>query len=218
MRVVGRASVGQSVKWSYWLFNTYNYKIMDDFKTVFLFTDYASAYNIGHMSGRSLGLYLSLFSFLAILFVVFKAFLFPDMTFDKSQSNLIVGRESTLLIYCVLIIFGLVWSALSEPDSDYNDLYLSLVDIYNTQQYEIAEGVVHVLHIQEYLGHDQADIVRIDDVEFEVNFYYRSFGYTTSISHGGALAEGTYARVFYTLVKYSEDSSENLILRIDVKR
>lgn len=107
-----------------------------------------------------------------------------------------------------LILWGVVWSATSLLFcvKDTYD-YFNLSHIYEQQQYQVAEGTVHVLHTQPADGHDQGDIITINDVQFEVDYYFSTFGYTTTISHGGVLQEGTYARLYYW---------DGTILRVDV--
>jgi hypothetical protein len=61
----------------------------------------------------------------------------------------------------------------------------------------IAEGVVRVLRQQPAGGHAAGDRVRLGDREFEVNYYRSTLAYNQTIAHGGALTDGTRARVHY---------------------
>jgi hypothetical protein len=94
--------------------------------------------------------------------------------------------------------------------------YARLQEIYATKQYSIAEGIVHVLHVQPGGGHDRGDIIQINGTELEVDAFLVTFGYSKSITHGGVLTDGAYARVYYT-----DDGKGNpwsrTILRVDVK-
>jgi hypothetical protein len=92
--------------------------------------------------------------------------------------------------------WGVVWLGFHLP------LYLaekastdSLLDVYRNKRFEIVEGIVKVRHEQPASGHDKGDIIAIGDKEFEINFFMTSPSYTATISHGGALREGVYARL-----------------------
>lgn len=95
--------------------------------------------------------------------------------------------------------FGLLYSC---------QQYLNFSTIYNNKQYNLAEGTVSVLHTQPATGHDAGDIVRIDGVEFEINYFHLTLGYNKTIAHGGLLQEGVYARVYY---------HNGAILRVDLR-
>jgi hypothetical protein len=84
-----------------------------------------------------------------------------------------------------------------------------LQNVYNSKQYRITEGIVHVLHTESAGGHDKGDMIAVGNVKFEVSYYVSTCAYKQSIAHGGALTEGTDARIYYT--------DYRTILRIDVK-
>jgi len=84
-----------------------------------------------------------------------------------------------------------------------------LVSLYEGGEYAVAEGVVHVLHAQKFHGHDGPDIVTVGDERFEIDAFRGWPGYRRTISHGGPLREGVYARVYH---------HEGTILRVDVRR
>lgn len=83
-----------------------------------------------------------------------------------------------------------------------------LVTVYQSGKYQVTEGIVHVLHTQPSSGHTKGDIIRINGQEFEVNFFVHTPAYSRTISHGGVLRQGTYARVYHQKGK---------ILRIDIR-
>jgi hypothetical protein len=118
-----------------------------------------------------------------------------------------------------VVAWAVIWLGIFMPDNrNTNNAYSELQEKYNSGEYQIAEGVVHVLHTQPEDGHDDGDIITIGDVTFEVNAYLFTLGYNTTISHGGVLTEGTYARVFYEYNEiYTSKSYPCMILRIDVK-
>jgi hypothetical protein len=84
-----------------------------------------------------------------------------------------------------------------------------LQSIYDAHQFRITEGIVQVLHTEAAGGHDKGDIITVGNVEFDVSYYVSTCAYKQSIAHGGALTEGTDARIYYT--------DYRTILRIDVK-
>ena len=61
-------------------------------------------------------------------------------------------------------------------------------------QCQITEGIVHVFSVQPFTGHAPGDKITVGNQPFDVN-YFRSGGYTTTISHGGVLREGVFTRL-----------------------
>jgi hypothetical protein len=84
-----------------------------------------------------------------------------------------------------------------------------LVGAYRHGQYEIVEGEVQVLHQQPATGHTSGDRIAVIGKQFEVNYFYATPAYRKTIAHGGVLAAGVYARIYYY---------EGEILRLDVRR
>jgi hypothetical protein len=120
------------------------------------------------------------------------------------------GWETFLLPGVFVTLWGIVWFGLSLVNYlSYSERYNLLVNVYESQHYEVAEGTVHVLSVQPEGGHAPGDNIRIGDVKFEVDYYSGDFGYGTSIAHHGILTEGTYAKVYYY---------DGRILRIDLKQ
>jgi hypothetical protein len=91
----------------------------------------------------------------------------------------------------------------------YDSKYLHLLNIYETKQYEIAEGFVDISHTTHRVP---SDIIMIDDIKLEVDSYSYSFGY-----RNGILYDGAYARIFY-INSLSNSSSSYTILRVDIKK
>lgn len=135
-------------------------------------------------------------------------------------------KDFKKLLYSVgtAMIFVVAWLGATNWHNSVNQEYLysknkytRLQNVYDSQQYKITEGIVHVLHTQPAGGHDIGDIIRVGDVEFEINAFAIAFGYTRTLAHGGALTEGTYVRIYYDY----DDSAEYdkiTILRVDVKK
>ena len=64
-------------------------------------------------------------------------------------------------------------------------------------QYEVVEGPVQVLHEQPATGHTKGDIITVNGKQFEVNYFYLTPAYRNTVAHGGVLASGVYARIYY---------------------
>lgn len=115
-----------------------------------------------------------------------------------------------LYIPLFLLVSGLFLSLIGGSDLiNYNKIANDLVSAYRNNQYKVVEGTVHVLYEQPKSGHTKGDIISIDGKEFEINYFIRTRAYHKTISHGGALNEGVYARVYH----YKEK-----ILQVDVLR
>jgi len=82
-----------------------------------------------------------------------------------------------------------------------------LVKAYRYGQYEVVEGPVQVLHEQPATGHTKGDIITVNGKQFEVNYFYLTPAYRNTVAHGGVLASGVYARIYY---------HNGEILRVDV--
>lgn len=72
-----------------------------------------------------------------------------------------------------------------------------LLDVYRNGKCQIAEGLVHVAYVQPATGHAGGDKIIVDDQKFEVNYFLETPGYKQTISHGGVLREGVFARLHY---------------------
>ena len=97
------------------------------------------------------------------------------------------------------LIIGVVWTTfhwnIMSAEKAENTRLASLL---SSQQHQTAEGVVKVLHQQPAQGHSQGDLIEINSKQFEINYYVIAPGYRQTIAHGGALSEGTFARVHYS--------------------
>jgi hypothetical protein len=84
-----------------------------------------------------------------------------------------------------------------------------LQSMYDSRQYKIAEGNVHVSYQSSGGGHgENGDIIKVGPLGLEVDPYESTCAYKKIIAFGGVLTEGTYARVYIYAAT---------ILRIDVK-
>lgn len=99
---------------------------------------------------------------------------------------------------------------LNATDAQHVSNCARLQNIYDSQQYRITEGIVHVSHVQPASGHAKGDIFTVGNVGFEVSHFASYCAYGKTIAYGGPLTEGTYARIYYT--------DYRTILRIDVKK
>ena len=82
-----------------------------------------------------------------------------------------------------------------------------LLDIYHNGKSQVVEGIVHVSHAQPAHGHSSGDKITVGDQTFEVNYFRVTPGYRRTISHGGALREGVFARLHYY---------EGIILKVEI--
>jgi hypothetical protein len=85
----------------------------------------------------------------------------------------------------------------------------SALHVYWGQTYNVSEGMVTVLHEQAREGHDEGDIIRVGNDQFEINYFRYTPGYKRTIARGGVLRQGVYARVFHY---------KGTVLRIDICR
>lgn len=174
---------------------------MGEFTTVYLFT------NIGKIQN------LIIFGGITLYFVVFGYLWVKVFKYLRNRpKNKPISDSAIRQIFQIVAAMAIVPIAASMPFRtfyyiSFHDEYSKLLAKYEAQQYQIAEGVVHVLHTQNPLGHDQGDIIMIDNVEFEINAYVGGWNYDKTISHGGALTEGTYARVYYMALSILSFSS-----------
>lgn len=183
---------------------------MDDFVTVFLFTESTNIIALKIENGKSLGFFLLIIGLAGILFLVFDSFILQRKRSDNNLSSFISVEKRLISSFGFLIIFGVIWVILI-PDSYtlYDSKYLHLLKIYETKQYEISEGVVQILHPELRVI---KDIIRINGIDLEVDSYSDLFGYKS-----GVLTDGVYARVFY-IKSLENDLSRYTILRVDIRK
>jgi hypothetical protein len=94
--------------------------------------------------------------------------------------------------------WGILWLTLHIPllrigFVDMNDL----LKAYHNGKSQVVEGVVHVSHLQPASGHSSGDKITVGGLTFEVNYFHVTPGYKQTISHGGVLREGVFARLHY---------------------
>jgi hypothetical protein len=173
---------------------------MDDFTTVFIFTDSADG------AFRSI---IQSSVCVTIIVIIIGGFIFGSAIKNQKKDTQIPNGISVVILVVFLMYF--IANALAGQLGDYtrtNLQYRHLLDVYNNQQYRVAEGIVEVLHTQPWSGHDKGDIIRIGQATLEVNYYVATVGYKKTIANGGVLKNGVYARVYYT---------DGTILRVDIK-
>lgn len=106
--------------------------------------------------------------------------------------------------------FGLVLFLMSAPvvliDKYDRD---ALIEAYKSENYQIAEGIVEVLHEQPSGGHDKGDIIVVNDVRFEIDYFTSTRAYNKTIAYEGVLKDGVYAKIYY---------NGNKILRVDIQQ
>jgi hypothetical protein len=193
---------------------------MNNLTTVFLFTH--------------IGIFQSFIIFGAIiLYFVLFGFLWANLLVNLKQKPYLNGRiflrsySFSKTSYIGILVYAMVFLPIfmfffstgfgTSYFIVFRDEYSKLQERYDSQQYFIAEGVVHVLHTQNRLGHDQGDIIRVGNTEFEIDAWGGGWNYSKTISHGGALTEGTYAKIFYVENPIG-NSLKYLILRIDIRK
>ena len=147
-----------------------------------------------------------------IIVLLVGVFLFSKWkTLQRSQIGfmLITPLQSIILLFVggLMLLFGVVMSYLHIKQAS------ELLEVYNTEQYKIAEGYVNVLHKQPAYGHDDGDMVEIDGTKFVIDNFTPTSSYDMTITNGGVLKEGVYARVYYHRYDY-----DNKIIRIDIRR
>ena len=125
------------------------------------------------------------------------------------------------MLSVILIYSGIGWVKLGyEEMQRYRNNYSRLQKMYASQDYEVVEGTVHVIKVGGRYPNGPVDIIQIGNVRFSMGCGSSRFDYSQSISCGGALIEGVYARVFYyeDVAYYSIPIQYPDILRVDIKK
>jgi hypothetical protein len=163
---------------------------MEDFSTVFLFSDHVASVYIPLLLRLFLGVIILLGSMLTFVVVRKK-------------------RKIRFSIFVPPIIWGVLWLGFQIPILlKTHHTYQALVSVYEKDRYEIVEGEVQVLHEQPESGHDNGDLIEINGKTFEIDYFVATVGYKDTIAHGGLLREGVNARIYYY---------EDTILKVDIK-
>ena len=173
---------------------------MDNFKTVYIFTQDANSLMAKNQFDVFLGIIIFAIGIGLIVSVI------------RKQSVAMFGKYADRVLPAGMfaILWAVIWSGWSLFTlNDYNQRYDMFVEVYDTQQYKTSEGTIKVISVQPDGGHTPGDMIQIGGVELEVNGYSGDFGYSKSIVHQGILTEGKYVKVFYY---------DGRILRIDVKQ
>jgi len=85
-------------------------------------------------------------------------------------------------------VFALIWSLSWLYLHNFPHVFghiNRLMKAYREKQYEIVEGQVQLLHQQLATGHSKGDIIRVNEKEFEVNYFYATPAYHNTIAHKG---------------------------------
>jgi len=84
-----------------------------------------------------------------------------------------------------------------------------LLTRYDSRDWTVIEGTVHVLREQPHGGHSPGDLIEIAGRQLEID-YFRSnmLAYKRTIAHGGHLTEGVQARLHLI---------DGLIVRVDIR-
>jgi hypothetical protein len=191
---------------------------MDEFTTVFVFSENISTVVHGNNGNITIGIIALIIGLAGLLLINILPIVFTNKA-NQIKNYLYLNKKRLMFGFSGAVAWATIWLGIFMSDnSNTNNAYSQLQEKYNSGEYQIAEGVVHVLHTQPEDGHDDGDIITIGDETFEINAYLYTLGYNTTISHGGVLTEGTYARVFYEHNEtYTSKSHPNMILRIDIK-
>jgi hypothetical protein len=105
-------------------------------------------------------------------------------------------------------VWGLWWIYLHNFPFVFGHIN-GLIRAYRHGQYQVVEGQVQVLHEQPATGHTKGDVITVNVKQFEVNYFYLTPAYRNTLAHGGVLASGVYARIYY----YNGE-----ILRVDIRK
>jgi hypothetical protein len=98
----------------------------------------------------------------------------------------------------VMTAWSVVWLIAQIPLLRIGTTQIShLLDVYHHGKSQVVEGFVHVSHQQPPHGHSSGDKIMVGDQTFEVNYFLVTPGYKQTISHGGVLREGIFARLHY---------------------
>jgi hypothetical protein len=155
---------------------------MNEFTTVFEIS--AGTHGLGEDA-------LSIVAIGAIAFLTgITGIFFPERTECLFEKKLAGPIYWTVWGVIWLLVSFLAWK-IGKFDMEH------LLNDYQSGQYQVAEGVVHVTHEQPFDGHSAGDKITVGGHEFEVNYFGASLGYNRTISHGGVLREGVVVRLHY---------------------
>lgn len=104
-------------------------------------------------------------------------------------------------IFAIMILLGIWW-----PFGHMDVIHYAVLN--KAKDAQVMEGIVHVSHMQPYQGHTSGDKITVDGQPFMVDFFSEAPGYKDTISHGGVLREGTYAKIHHC---------DGAIVKIEIK-
>jgi len=166
---------------------------MSDFTTVF------------EITGNANGIRADTLFRLAVGFLITSAGIVGIIRCSRNRSQWLKKLFPSLF----MIGWGIFWLVLHVPLLQISTTKInSLLDIYRNGRSDVVEGVISVKHEQPASGHTKGDVITIGGKEFEVNQFLVTPGYKTTISHGGALRQGVYARLHY---------HDGIILKAEIK-
>lgn len=172
---------------------------MNNFVEVFVFTQSVNAIPLGHVF------------FLLIGIVIFIVGISLFRKVKKEQGCVPEVLKAVFILFWAIIWIGIHGLSLGMQVVTYSEL----LNIYNKHLYSVVEGKVQVIHEQPRGGHDRGDLIVVGDKEFEFSYFEESFGYHQTISNGGVLKEGVYARLTYCK-NPSPFETNNIILRVEL--
>src|SRR6267143_3485138 len=165
---------------------------MNDFTTVFVITGGANGIRADTLFRLAVGLLVTSAGIVGIIRCYRNHSQWPKKLFP---SLLMIG-------------WGIFWLVLHIPLFQISTTKISsLLDIYRDGKSDVIEGVISVKHEQPASGHTKGDVITIGGKEFEVNHFLVTPGYKTTISHGGVLRQGVYARLHY---------HDEIILKVEI--
>ncbi len=108
-----------------------------------------------------------------------------------------------------LLLFSVLWMVVAGAGFFVN-MYQSfeLVAAYRDGTAQVVEGPVHVLREQPASGHAAGDLIEIKGTKLLIDYFTVTPAYKQTIAYGGALREGTVARVWHY---------DGKILRVDLR-
>ncbi len=156
-----------------------------------------------HVVGLSGSLTLDILMLNAVGLAGWATYLICQLILSRNASS--ETKQKALRIAILAVGFSIVTFPSAFETRRHSD---ALVKAYLDGSFFVTEGVVKVLHTQPYNGHSKGDIMEINGKEFEIDYFRTTGGYQKTISHGGALREGAYVKVYHR---------NGVVLRVDVQ-
>jgi len=166
---------------------------MNEFNNVYEIT---TAYGNTSVTNQYLGVGVAFLFF--VISVVFIISVFNGYLRFTDEIELLKVFLIWIFIFGLFLIFFIVGNAGAEADN--------LIDVYRNGKCEITEGIVHVNNYADLRG--KGENISIGGKTFELGNSLPTPGYKKTISNGGALLNGVYARLHYY---------KGVILKVEVK-